>query len=312
MRNTVRRAGFSNATMTGPSAALFLEYAEAVRPEVEAALERYTQYDADCPPVLQAAIRHSLLAGGKRLRPLLVLMSARACGCPQAEAMPAACAVEMVHTYSLIHDDLPAMDDDQFRRGIPCCHVKFGEANAILAGDALLAQAFEVLAGEVQPAAVAAACCRELARAAGASALVGGQVDDLQGAGAAGTLAQLERIHRRKTGAMFEVSLRLGGRIAQADSPRIAALDDFGKKLGLAFQIVDDLLDIQGDAASLGKSVGKDRQQAKLTFPALLGLDASRRFAEQLIVEAGQVLDPFGTEAECLQSLAHYVLERNR
>ena len=172
--------------MTGPSSELFLEYAKAVRPEIEAALERHTQYDADCPPVLREAIRHSLLAGGKRLRPLLVLMAAEACGCPRGEAMPAACAVEMVHTYSLIHDDLPAMDDDQWRRGRPCCHVKFGEANAILAGDALLAQAFEVIAGDIQPADVAAACCLELARAAGASALVGGQVDDLQGAGGAG------------------------------------------------------------------------------------------------------------------------------
>jgi len=298
--------------MTEPSAELFLAYAKAVRPEIEAALDRCTQYDADCPPVLRAAIRHSLLAGGKRLRPLLVLMSAQACGCPRGEAMPAACAVEMVHTYSLIHDDLPAMDDDQMRRGIPCCHVKFGEANAILAGDALLAQAFELLAGELQPAQVAAACCLELARAAGASALVGGQVDDLHGAGAAGDLAQLERIHRRKTGAMFQVSLRLGGRISQAAPLQIAALDDFGKKLGLAFQIVDDLLDIQGDAAALGKSVGKDRQQAKLTFPALLGLDASRHFAAQLIHEARQALSPFGAQAECLQSLANFVLERNR
>ncbi len=298
--------------MTAPSSQLFLEYAKAVRPEIEAALERYTQYDADCPPVLRKAIRHSLLAGGKRLRPLLVLMSAQACGSPRGEAMPAACAVEMVHTYSLIHDDLPAMDDDQWRRGRPCCHVKFGEANAILAGDALLAQAFEVLAGEIQPAVVAAACCFELARAAGAAALVGGQVDDLQGAGGSGDLAQLERIHRRKTGAMFQVSLRLGGRVAQADSPRIAALDEFGKKLGLAFQIVDDLLDVQGEAAALGKSVGKDRQQAKLTFPALLGLDESQRHAKALIQEAQHELSAFGAQAGCLQSLAHFVLERNR
>jgi geranylgeranyl diphosphate synthase, type II len=298
--------------MTEPSSQLFLEYAEAVRPEIEAALERYTQYDADCPPVLREAIRHSLLASGKRLRPLLVLMSAQACGCPRGEAMPAACAVEMVHTYSLIHDDLPAMDDDQVRRGRPCCHVKFGEANAILAGDALLAQAFEVIAGEVQPAGVAAACCLELARAAGASALVGGQVDDLQGAGGTGELAQLERIHRRKTGAMFQVSLRLGGRIAKADSPQIAALNEFGKKLGLAFQIVDDLLDVKGEAASLGKSVGKDRQQAKLTFPALLGLAESQRRAEALVQDAQRDLNILGAHAGCLQSLAHYVLERNR
>lgn len=299
--------------MTACSSQPFLEYSRAMAPEIDAALDRYTQYDDDCPPVLRDAIRHSLLAPGKRLRPLLVLMSAEACGCPALAAMPAACAVEMVHTYSLIHDDLPAMDDDQYRRGRPCCHVRFGEANAILAGDALLAQAFEVLsAGEVQPPSVAAACCVELARAAGASALVGGQVDDLQGPAGAGELAALERIHRRKTGALFQVSLRLGGRIAQAAAAEIAALDAFGRKLGLAFQIVDDLLDERGDAAALGKSVGKDRRQAKLTFPALLGVAESQRRAEALIQDAQRDVERLGVAAACLQSLAHYVLERNR
>lgn len=291
---------------------VFLNYAAAVRPEVDTALDRYSQYDADCPAVLREAIRHSLLAPGKRLRPLLVLMSAEACGCPRAHAMPAACAVEMVHTYSLIHDDLPAMDNDDWRRGQPSCHKKFGEANAILAGDALLAQSFELLGGEVQPPDVAAACCLELARAAGASALVGGQVDDLQAPGLAGDLVQMERIHRRKTGAMFQVSLRLGGLAAQAAPPKISALDAFGRKLGLAFQIVDDLLDIKGDAASLGKSVGKDRAQNKLTYPAVLGVEESRRRAEALINEAQEELHVFGAQARCLQSLACYVLERNR
>lgn len=291
----------------------FLDYSRAVIPEVEASLDRYTQYDDDCPAVLRQAIRHSLLAPGKRLRPLLVLMSAQACGCPREAAMAAACAVEMVHTYSLIHDDLPAMDNDQYRRGRPCCHVLFGEANAILAGDALLAQAFEVLSsGRVQPAGVAAACCLDLARAAGASALVGGQVDDLRGLTGEGELAALERIHRRKTGALFQVSLRLGGRIAQATVAEFEALDAFGRKLGLAFQIVDDLLDERGDAAALGKSVGKDRQQAKLTFPALLGVAESQRRAEALIHDAQRELDVLGAGAGCLQALAHYVLERNR
>jgi geranylgeranyl diphosphate synthase type II len=298
--------------MTELSSQLFLEYAAAVRPEVDAALDGYSQYDEDCPDVLREAIRHSLLAPGKRLRPLLVLMSAEACGSPRGKAMPAACAVEMVHTYSLIHDDLPAMDDDDWRRGLPSCHVKFGEANAILAGDALLAQAFEVVSGEVQPPDVAAACCLELARAAGASALVGGQVDDLQSPGWAGDLAQMVRIHRRKTGAMFQVSLCLGGRIAQAAPSKIAALDAFGQKLGLAFQIVDDLLDIKGDAAALGKSVGKDRKQSKLTFPAVLGEEESQRRATALIREAQQELHVFQATAECLKSLASYVLERNR
>jgi len=298
--------------MMSCSSQLFLEYARAASPEIEAALERYSQYGDDCPVVLRQAIRHSLLAPGKRLRPLLVLMSAQACGCPKGQAMPAACAVEMVHTYSLIHDDLPAMDDDQLRRGRPCCHVRFGEANAILAGDALLAQAFEVLAGDVQPPSVAVACCLELAQAAGAVALVGGQADDLQGSDCSADLARLERIHRRKTGAMFQVSLRLGGRIAQAPPPQIDALAGFGTKLGLAFQIVDDLLDEKGDAVALGKSVGKDRRQAKLTFPALLGVAESQRRAEALIRDAQAELDIFGSQSDCLRSLAQYVLERNR
>lgn len=298
--------------MPAPSAAVFLEYAHAVRGEIDAALDRYTQYDADCPAGLRAAIRHSLLAPGKRLRPLLVLMAAEACGGARGPALPAACAVEMVHTYSLIHDDLPAMDDDDWRRGRPSCHVQCGEALAILAGDALLAQAFEVLAGEVQPPAVAARCCRELAAAAGASALVGGQADDLDPALAARDVTQLERIHRRKSGALFRVSLRLGGLIAAADEARLTAVETYGRQLGLAFQIVDDLLDAQGDQATLGKTAGKDARQGKVTYPVLLGADASRRHAEQLVRTAQAALAVFGGGAERLTGLAEYVLERNR
>ncbi len=292
---------------------VFLEYAASVRVDIDAALDRYTAYDADCPPSLRVAIRYSLLAPGKRLRPLLVLMAAEACGCDRGLALPAACAVEMIHTYSLIHDDLPAMDDDDLRRGQPTCHVKFGETLAILAGDALLAQAFEVLAGGLASSAVAARCCRELAWAAGASALVGGQVDDLdETRDTDRDLAQLERIHRRKTGAMFWVSLRLGGLIGNADETQLNALDDYGKKLGLAFQIVDDLLDVQGDPATLGKTVGKDLRQGKPTFPTLLGVAASRQRAGQLIREAQAALAVFGEQSTCLASLAQYVLERNR
>lgn len=290
---------------------LFLDYVHGNSPLVEAALDRYSQYGDDCPPTLRQAIRHSLLAPGKRLRPLLVLLAAGACGCPPRAALPAACAVEMVHTYSLIHDDLPAMDNDQCRRGRPCCHVQFGEAQAILAGDALLAQAFEILADEVQPADVAVRCCQALARAAGPGALVGGQADDLECAGNTGDLARLEHIHRRKTGALFRVSLQLGGLIAGAERSRLDALDAFGQKLGLAFQIIDDLLDEQGNASSLGKSVGKDRKQAKLTFPALLGEARSQQRAAALIDEAQAELRAFGDRAGCLQSLAQYVLERN-
>lgn len=290
----------------------FLQYAETVRGEIDDALDRYTQYDDDCPTVLRDAIRHSLLAKGKRLRPLLVLMAAEACGSERQRAMPAACAVEMVHAYSLIHDDLPAMDDDCLRRGLPTCHVKYGEANAILAGDALLALAFEVMAGGVRLPNVAARCCRELASAAGACALVGGQVDDLAGASTDRDLDQLERIHRRKTGAMFRVASRLGAVVASADEQQISALDEFGGKLGLAFQIIDDLLDIKGDERALGKSVGKDVEQGKMTFPAVLGEDESRRRAERILLEAEQSLVLFAPKAKHLESLARYVLERSQ
>jgi len=297
--------------MIPSSSSPFFQYAETVRVEIDEALVRLTLYDDDCPSVLRDAIRHSLLGGGKRLRPLLVLMAAEACGADRQRAMPAACAVEMVHAYSLIHDDLPSMDDDDLRRGQPSCHVKYGEAIAILAGDALLAQAFETITAGVQPPEVAARCCCELARAAGASAMVGGQVDDLQAAFAAGTPADLERIHRRKTGAMFRVSLRLGALVAQIDDSVLAALDDFGRKLGLAFQIIDDLLDIRGDEGSLGKSIGKDAAQGKATFPALLGESESSQRAEKLIRQAQEALVPLASRAGNLQSLAWYVLERN-
>lgn len=297
--------------MIQSSSSPFLRYAETARVEIDGALDRYTLYDDDCPSVLREAIRHSLLSGGKRLRPLLVLMAAEACGSERKHAMPAACAVEMVHAYSLIHDDLPSMDDDDLRRGQPSCHVKYGEAIAILAGDALLAQAFETITAGIQPPEAAVRCCNELARAAGASAMVGGQVDDLQAAFAAGSPAELERIHQRKTGAMFRVSLRLGALVAEVDAPLLAALDNFGRKLGLAFQVIDDLLDIRGDEGSLGKSTGKDVEQGKMTFPALLGEDESRQRAEKLIRQAQQALTPFASRANNLQSLAWYVLERN-
>lgn len=279
---------------------------------IDEALAAYTRYSEDCPQELAEAIRHSLLAPGKRLRPLLVLMSCRACGCEFERALPAACAVEMVHTYSLIHDDLPAMDDDDLRRGRPSCHAKYGEATAILAGDALLAQAFEVLAAGTRPPEVAARCCQELAQAAGACNLVGGQADDLAAESGPRTVEQLERIHRRKTGAMIRVSLRLGGLVAQTTAENLAALDVYGERLGLAFQIVDDLLDLEGDAAALGKRTQKDHERGKLTFPAVLGPEESRRRAAVLVEDAVAALAPLGAGAADLAALARYVLNRRR
>ncbi len=264
------------------------------------------------PGAVHDAMAYSLLAPGKRLRPLLVVLACEAAGGTPEQPLPAACAVEMVHTYSLIHDDLPAMDDDDMRRGRPSCHAQFGEATAILAGDALLTQAFEVVATGIQPPAVAARCCGELAAAAGACNLVGGQEDDLKAQFSTLGIEQLERIHRRKTGAMIRVSLRLGGLVAGASEALLTALDVYGEKLGLAFQITDDLLDLAGDENSLGKRTGKDAAHGKATFPAILGIAESRLRAQQLIGEATLALAPFGPQASALKQLARYVLERDR
>jgi len=303
--------------MVRTSLPAFTQCADGLRPRIDAALQSRSAPADGCPGELCEAIRHSLLAPGKRLRPMLVLMAAESCGGTIERAMPAACAVEMVHAYSLIHDDLPAMDDDDLRRGRPSCHKAFGEAVAILAGDALLTRAFEVLATEIRPAEVAAACCAALAEAAGPRGMVGGQADDIAVAAAphkAGlsSLADLESIHRRKTGAMIGVSLRLGALISDANAGQLSALEAYGRRLGLAFQITDDLLDVQSDEQTVGKRVGKDADCGKLTFPGLLGLDRSRDRAVQLIDEACEALVPFAARAEGLESLARYVLERNR
>lgn len=298
--------------MAQSSVTPFRDYACELRSEVDGALEEVVQFGPGCPAPLQAAIAHSLLAPGKRLRPMLVLMAAEACGLPRGAAMGPACAVEMVHTYSLIHDDLPAMDDDDLRRGQPTCHAKFGEALAILAGDALLAAAFEQLVRGVESGDVAAQCCRELAAAAGPTALVGGQTDDLLGAAGEGSVEHLESIHRRKTGAMFLVSVRLGGLVAGATAEQLEHLNTYGKCIGLAFQIVDDLLDVGGTEGNLGKRPGKDAQLGKLTFPQLLGEQASRARGEALIEEACAAAESLGPRATQLVELARFVLERDR
>jgi geranylgeranyl diphosphate synthase, type II len=286
-------------------------YATRVRERIDAALDGYLQPGEGCPAKLREAMRYSLLSGGKRLRPMLVLMASEGCGGSIDSALPAAAAVEMVHTYSLVHDDLPAMDDDDLRRGRPTCHKAFGEATAILVGDALLALAFEILARDLNPPALAAKCCAVLARAAGATELVGGQADDLAGIEAHAGVEALESIHRRKTGAMFLASLEIGARIGGGDSRRREALETYGRKLGLAFQITDDLLDVAGSAEALGKRTGKDRERGKLTFPGVLGVEESRHRAEQLIDEACQALAPLVPRADGLEALARFVLERN-
>lgn len=294
------------------STAFSLErYSREARKRVDGALDAYTRFDEDCPQQLAEAMRYSLLAPGKRLRPLLVLLAAEACGGDETAVMPAACAVEMIHAYSLIHDDLPAMDDDDLRRGRPTCHKVYGEALAILAGDALLTLAFELLARETQPPAVAAECCTLLGRAAGCSALVGGQADDLAGQFSEGSAESLMAIHRRKTGAMMLVSLQLGATISGADAGQLAALTEYGQCLGLAFQITDDLLDVRGETAAMGKRVNKDSDRGKLTYPGLLGIEESERRAEALVDQAIRALKPLEPQAAGLQALALYVLHRN-
>ena len=260
---------------------------------------------------LAEAMTYSLKAGGKRIRPVLCMLAAEAVGAAAESALGCAMALEYIHTYSLIHDDLPAMDDDDLRRGKPTCHKAFDEATAILVGDSLLAMAFETLARDVRPAEVAAACSAALARAAGPCCLVGGQADDLAPPAADDSLAALESIHRRKTGALIETSLRLGALTAQANPEQLRAIVDYGRPLGLAFQITDDLLDVRGNAATAGKRVGKDAQCGKLTFPGLLGIDESARRAEQLIAQACAAVAPLGPAAGSLEVLARSVLERN-
>lgn len=290
----------------------FSAWCSARMAEVDQALDEFTRFDAGCPPTLAEPIRYSLLAPGKRLRPLLVLMACESCGSDRRRALPAAAAVEMIHTYSLIHDDLPAMDDDDLRRGRPSCHAAFGEAPAILAGDALLALAFEVLTHAEAAPNVVAQCCRELAHAAGPTQLVGGQSADLAAEGVEGDLQLLEAIHRRKTGAMFVVSLRLGGLIGGASPEQLAALTTYGETVGLAFQIVDDLLDCEVSSEAMGKRTQKDAEKGKLTFPRLLGVAESRRRAQDLIDQGVAALAPFGGGASRLTELAQFILERKR
>ena len=283
-----------------------------MRLQVNRQLDGYLrQFGPDCPEALREAMAYSLLAGGKRLRPLLTLLACEAAGGRVPAALPAACAIEMVHTYSLIHDDLPAMDDDELRRGRPTCHVQYGEALAILAGDALLTLAFEIVARDVKPPAVAAACCADLANASGAVGMVGGQVADLAAEDSGQlSLEELEGIHRRKTGRLLCAALTMGGRIAGASPEAIENLERYGRKVGLAFQIVDDLLDIVGEPTKMGKGVRKDANHGKLTYPALLGVEESRERARALIAEACCAIAGF-RQRQHLEALARFVLERD-
>lgn len=279
---------------------------------VDAALERFLPASDTRPANLHAAMRHSIFAGGKRLRPILCLAAAEACGGSRESALFAAGAVECLHTYSLIHDDLPCMDDDDMRRGVPTCHKVYGEAVALLAGDALQALAFELVARTPvthrhSPADMVAL----LARTAGSLHLVGGQVADLEGEGKRLPLEDLRYIHESKTAALLTASVRLGGMSADATPEQMQALHDFGMATGLAFQIIDDILDVTQTSEKLGKSAGKDLASEKSTYPALMGLDASRAEAHRLTEAAHTSLEVFGPNGVWLRELADYLLQRD-
>ena len=261
------------------------------------------------PSPLHDAMRYAVLGGGKRMRALLAYAAGELSGADPADVDAPAAAVELVHAYSLVHDDLPCMDDDTLRRGKPTCHVAFGEATALLAGDALQAQAFGVLAGSGmrEPA----AACALLAMASGASGMAGGQAIDLSSVGVPLSLAQLESMHRRKTGALIGAAVRLGAMCGRPlDEAQVAALDGFAGAAGLAFQVVDDILDVEGSAATLGKSAGKDAAQDKPTYVALLGLAAAKRHAFLLREEAAAALAPFAGAARRLAELADWIVLR--
>ena len=287
-------------------------YLKAQRRAVDAALRRFLPRESTRPATLHKAMRHPIFAGGKRLRPILCLAAAEAFGGSAENAMPAACAVEIIHTYSLVHDDLPCMDNDDLRRGKPTTHVAYGENVAVLAGDGLLTEAFAIVAQTPE--------CRNyktrhyvvgLAQSADSRRLIGGQVLDLEGEGKSLTKAQLVRIHEAKTAALLAGSLRLGGMSANVSPRKLEALTIFGRNLGLAFQVIDDILDVTQSTEQLGKTAGKDAAVEKATFPAIVGLEASKKEAQRLTDKALAALKPFARQARRLDEIAHYLLDRD-
>lgn len=279
---------------------------------IDAALHRFIPSEVTSPATIHKAMRHSMFAGGKRLRPILCLAAAEACGGRVETAMPAACAVECLHTYTLIHDDLPCMDDDDFRRGVPTCHKVYGDGIAVLAGDALQALAFQLLAQVPGNANYNVGhFVSELAITSGSLHLIGGQVMDLEGEGKKLPLADLRYVHESKTAALLTTSIKLGGMCVGASPEQVRALHTFGWDTGLAFQIIDDILDVTQTTEKLGKSAGKDLTSEKSTYPALLGLDASREEAHRLTHEAMQALRIFGPKADPLRQLAEHLLNRD-
>ncbi len=290
------------------AATLKREWARLAR-EMDAALHRALRSRA-WPANLRKAMRYSVFAGGKRLRPVLCLLAARAVGGRATAAMNAACALEMVHTYSLIHDDLPAMDDDDFRRGRATSHKVFGEAMAILAGDALLTFAFETIAAGMKDKRVAGRLCGELAAGAGPAGMAGGQAFDIESEGKRPDARLVEEIHRRKTAALIRAAARMGAVAGGASARELRDLTRFGEAVGLLFQVTDDILDETGDESKMGKRLRKDAKAGKQTYPRAHGLAAARKLAARLARRAETSLKPFGARAGVLRQLPRFVLER--
>jgi geranylgeranyl diphosphate synthase type II len=291
----------------------FHSYLARQTASVNRALDRFLPKAKTKPPTIHEAMRYSLFAGGKRMRPALCLAAAEACGGGPADAMPLACAVECIHTYSLIHDDLPAMDDDDYRRGKLTNHKVFGEGVAVLAGDALLTQAFEIAAqSRGWPRYSHQSIILELAKAAGSLQLIAGQVADLEGEAKRISARQLRYIHERKTSALLCCAVRLGGMSANCTPAQLKALTQFGYHVGLAFQVIDDILDITQTSEQLGKTAGKDTAAQKATYPSILGLEKSRRVAKRLTASAFAALRAFQGRAIALEGLAKFLLERDK
>ena len=280
---------------------------------VNRALNKFLPGEQTKPATIHKAMRYSLFAGGKRMRPAVLLAAAEACGGSDAAAMPLACAVECIHNYSLIHDDLPAMDNVDFRRGKPTNHKVFGEGIAVLAGDALLTQAFEIAAQcKKFPRYPHDQIILEIAKASGSLQLVAGQVADLEGEGKKLSVAELRYIHERKTSALLCCSVRLGGMSANCSAAQLKALTEFGYNVGLAFQVIDDILDVTQTSEQLGKTAGKDVAVQKATYPAIVGLEKSRKIAAQLTAKAFAALDIFKGKAVALEALADFLLKREK
>lgn len=290
------------------------KYLDERRRLVDQALKQFLTTGGVFPRTIDKAMRYSLFSGGKRIRPILALASGEAVGGPTKRLMPFACALEMIHAYSLIHDDLPAMDDDDLRRGKPTNHVVFGEGMAILAGDGLLTEAFRVMSdGALQPGvnrSSAIQAIREIAAGAGAAGMVGGQVVDLESERKKPTRALVEHIHTRKTGALIRAAVRAGALVGGAKPGQFARLDRYGTAVGLAFQVADDILDVEGGTNKTGKRAGRDAELQKVTYPAAVGMDKAKRKAQELLDESLAALAPLGAAADPLRGIATFVVER--